>query len=290
MLNLAEQTALSLVDVATLQLYQQMLASPRHSPFIAAVNAQMAAPQPVGVPADLRLVIVPGAFYQYLPRSGADGHLVKRQARRQGWPIDTLPTDGTGSVIGNARIICDWLKAQTGSRLVLVSVSKGSADLKLALRQADAGRAFERVVAWVNLCGMLDGTPLIDWLLSWNIEAAFNRLYLQMKGASFDFVNDLRREPGGVLDSALALPPHLSLISLVGFPQRQHIPTGTGRRCHDRLASYGPNDGVLLLNDVCALPGRLYPIWGADHLLRGQAPIEPILAAVLACLARELAA
>ena len=40
------------------------------------------------------------------------------------------------------------------------------------------------------------------------------------------------------------------------------------RRGYRRLSPLGPNDGTVLLEDVFALPGRVYPVWGADHYLR----------------------
>jgi hypothetical protein len=106
---------------------------------------------------------------------------------------------------------------------------------------------------------------------------------------SVHFMRDLRREPGGPLDFKLQLPPHLQLISLVGFPLRQHMTSGLGRRCYDRVACHGPNDGVIVLSDVCAQPGLIYPIWGADHLLRSGADMDRVMSAVLRHVGRQLA-
>jgi len=86
----------------------------------------------------------------------------------------------------------------------------------------------------------------------------------------------------------LRLPAHLRLISIVGFPLRSHMTSGLGRRCYDRLSPFGPNDGVIVLDDVCAQPGLIYPIWGADHLLRSGADMERVLSAILRFVAGEL--
>jgi len=190
--------------------------------------------------------------------------------------------------MANARTISDWLTAQRGERLVLVSLSKGGSDLKVALAQPGAARAFERVAAWINLCGILDGTPLSEWLLSWQVEAAMSRLYYRMLGITVDFVRDLRRERGGPLDFPLRLPAHVQLISIVGFPLRKHMTSGLARRCYDRVAPHGPNDGVIVLSDVCAQPGVIYPMWGADHLLRSGGDINRLLRAVLQFVGRQL--
>jgi hypothetical protein len=277
------------VDGATARLFQSVLKSGQHGAFIKEIDAIRGASASAAGPANLKLVIVPGAFYQQTPRSGADGHVVRAQAVRLGWPVESIPIGSTGSLASNARLICDWLSAQDDTRIVLVSISKGGSDLKMALREPDAEHAFRNVHGWINLCGILDGTPLVDWLRSWHFEAMVNRLYFRALGAKVDFVRELRRGPGEALDVDLQLPAQLRLISIVGFPQRAHMSNGMTRRCFDRMSVHGPNDGVIVLDDVCAQPGLLYPVWGADHLLRTGTDWQELLGAVLIYLAREIA-
>lgn len=289
--ELRELSARGGVDAATTFLYQAVLDSPQHGWFIKKVQALRRETKPSPPPADVKLVIVPGAFHRENPRSGSDGHVVREQARRMGWPLDIIPLASTGSIVENAQTICHWLSQQRDSRLLLVSVSKGGSDLKMALNQPGAERAFEPVVAWVNLCGILEGTPVAEWLLSsWQVEAALSRLYCQMLGMSVEFLRDLRRAPGGPLDFKLPLPAHIQMISVVGFPLHQHLTSGMARRCHRRLAPYGPNDGAMLLADVCALPGLIYPLWGGDHYLRSGGDMNELIGALLNFVGQELAA
>jgi len=278
------------LDVATERLYRSVCASPRHRVFIDTIEELMAEPSLPPPPRDLKLVIVPAAFYRQNPRSGADGRVVRAQAERLGWQVETIPLASDGSTPVNAMLISDWLTAQRGSRLVLVSLSKGGSDLKVALSLPGADRAFQSVVCWLNLSGILSGTPLSEWLLSWQVEAAFSRLYYSMRGASVEFVRDLRRERGSPLDFDLRLPRNLQLINVAGFPQRRHMTSGLGRRCYDRVSPYGPNDGVIVLSDVCALPGLIYPIWGADHLMRSGANMDELMSALLRYVAHQVCA
>jgi len=275
------------IGEATERLYRSVRESEPHRSFIEDIDLLMLEPERPHPPMDAKLVIVPAAFYRENPRSGADGRVVRAQAESLGWTVDTIPLESDGSTLANARTIRDWLAAQSGSRIVLVSLSKGGSDLKLALQLPGASQAFERVACWINLCGILNGTPLSDWLLSWQVEAALSRLYYRILGVSVEFVRDLRREPGGPLDFELPLPPHLQLISIVGFPLRRHMTSGLGRRCYDRVAHDGPNDEVIVLSDVCAQPGVIYPIWGADHLLRFGADMDRLMNAVLRFVARK---
>ena len=133
----------------------------------------------------------------------------------------------------------------------------------------------------MNLCGILDGTPMADWLLSPSLLARVNRFVYRLRGRSLDFLRDMQRFPGCALDFPLTLPPHLRAIHVVGFPQRKHLRNGLVRRCHARLESFGPNDGSILLADAPGWPGQLCPVWGADHYLRPRADVRPLLAALM---------
>jgi hypothetical protein len=288
--ELREISARDGVDAATTLLYRAVLDSPQHGWFIRKIQSLTQARKPCPPPPGVKLVIVPGAFHRENPRSGADGHVVREQARRMGWPVEMIPLASTGSVVENAHTICSWLGRQRDSRILLVSVSKGGSDLKMAMNQSGAERAFEPVAAWINLCGILEGTPMAEWLLSWQVAAALNRLYCRILGMSVEFLGDLQRGPSRPLDFKLKLPAHIEMISVVGFPLRQHLTSGMARRCHRRLTPHGPNDGCVILADVCALPGLIYPLWSADHYLRSGTDLDQLIGALLRFVGQELAA
>jgi hypothetical protein len=270
------------IDAATARLYQSVLDSPVHGPFIRRIEEICARPAPSRWGLDATLAIVPGAFYRENPRSGADGRFLREQAERIGCPTEVIPLASTGTVRQNARILCDWLLERSERPMILASLSKGGADLKMALAEPDAERAFANVAGWINLCGILDGTPMADWLFSWKLGPVLNRLYYRLRGQELSFLHDLRYGPGRPLDFELRLPAHVRMISIVGFHLREHLTGGIARRCHRRLASLGPNDGGLVLADVCALPGLIYPLWGADHYLQPRTTdVRALVAAVL---------
>jgi hypothetical protein len=277
------------IDELTERLYRSIVESPFHGPFIRRVDELCEEPAPAEWNRDAVLVIVPGASYQENPSSGADGRLVQEQAERMGCPTVLVPLSTTGTVGQNARILCDWLAAQPDRPMILASLSKGGADVKVALAEPDAERAFRNVVAWINLCGPLDGSPIADWILSWNPGAMLVRLYYSLRGQSSAFLRDLRYHSGGPLDSPLRLPAHIRLISIVGFPLHEHLTRRISRRSHSRMAAFGPNDGGMMLADVCALPGLLYPVWGADHYLQPDIrDVRVLVSAILRYLGETL--
>jgi hypothetical protein len=276
------------IDAATTQLYQSVLEAPQHGPFVRRIDEICKRTEPHRWQAEAPLVIVPGAFYRENPRSGADGRILREQAERLGCPTGIIPIASRGTLKQNARIICDWLFKHQEQPLILASLSKGGADVKMALAEPDAAGAFKNVVGWVNLCGILNGTPMAEWLLSRNLFALLNRLYYTLRGQGLGFLRDLPYGHGCPLDFQVPLPQHIQMITIAGFPLREHLSNALARRCHRRLAHLGPNDGSLVLSDVCVLPGLLYPIWGADHYLKPQTDVRQLVLAVLQYLDEEL--
>ncbi|HVT57030.1 MAG TPA: hypothetical protein VHR45_01405 [Thermoanaerobaculia bacterium] len=278
---LRELAAREGIDSATTLFYRSVLESPVHGPFIRRVAEICKRPAPAAWSRQATLALVPAAHYRENPGSGADGRLLREQAERLGCATEIIPIASTGTVRQNGRIICDWLAQRPSLPLVLASLSKGGADVKMALAEADAAGAFSRVAVWLNLCGTLTGTPLAEWLLSQERGAVLTRFYYRLRGQSLSFLGDLRYGAGSPLDFELRLPPHLRLINIVGFPLREHLAHGISRRSHRRLSALGPNDASLVLADVCALPGLVFPIWGADHYLQPKGDVRQLIAGIL---------
>jgi hypothetical protein len=229
---------------------------------------------------DVLLAVAPGAFYRELPRTGADGSLLRQHAADFGCQTALIPTNSTGTAAENGRIIRDWLAEHAGERILLASLSKGAADIKAALAHPDAASAFRPVVAWLNLSGLANGSPLANWLRRPSLPGAFFRALFWWKGLDFALLRQIEWGSGKILDFPLTLPPHIRLVSVAGFPLRRHWTSEVLRGFHGRIAALGPNDGLLLLADVCALPGMVYPVWGADHNLRPAWNIRRLVAAL----------
>jgi hypothetical protein len=240
---------------------------------------------------DLKIVIVPGAFYVESPQSGADGRQVIEEAGRLGFRTARIPIRGFGSLQDNSCLILDWLDKRADERVVLVSLSKGGADVKIALAQKDASSAFRNVLAWIDLSGILHGTPLADWLLSRKLRSFFLRPFFWFRGHSFNVIEELSQRIGAPLRGRAILPKHLKAIHVVGFPLRRHLSNALMRRGHRRLTPFGPNDGVMALADVCTFPGAVYPVWGADHYLRSRhADLPGLFVRILRYIAEEILA
>jgi hypothetical protein len=256
------------IDFATAWLYTQIRKSPVHGPFIERLETQ---PPALGSPRSLpaTLVIVPGAFYVEFPHTGADGQLLREEAAKFGCRSELVPLPSFGSLAENARILCEWLSARPGEPILLASLSKGGADVKMALTRLEGPHAFRNVFCWINLSGLLKGTPLVDWLFARRLRTLWVRLLFWLRGFNFQNIPELARGANTPLSFELRLPPHMKAIHVVGFPLVRHLSNPLARRCFRRTQHLGPNDGAgILLADVGRLPGLVYPVWGADHYLR----------------------
>jgi hypothetical protein len=274
------------LDFATALLYDRIVRSPEHGRFIQRLDALPT--ERINSRLEATLVIVPGAFYVEFPHTGADGRMLREEASRFGCRSEMIPLVSFGGLAENVRILCDWLTSRPPGNVILASLSKGGAEVKLALARPDAATVFRDVVCWVNLSGLLQGTPLATWLLSSRLRRWWFRLLFWWRGYDYSAIAELTRGPDAPLGRDLRLPAHMRAIHLVGFPLKRHLSNSLARRCYRRVRHLGPNDGAgIVLADVCRLPGYIYPVWGADHYLRPDGEEPRDLARRILCYISE---
>src|SRR5205814_7676611 len=97
-------------------------------------------------------------------------------AKLLGAQTAVIPLPNLGTLHNNAQQIREWLSQRDDERIILVSLSKGSADVRAALAEP---AAFARAVAWVNVSGALDGSPLVDWLFAGTFRSYWTRFLLR---------------------------------------------------------------------------------------------------------------
>ena len=276
------------VDFATALLFDRFRHASRHVEFIQRIDALRQCSLPNLRNCGVKIAIVPGALYRERPDFGGDGLLVREVAEQAGLETDLLPLNSRGAVTANSAAIREWLARHASERLMLVSLSKGGADLKMALAKPDAVGLLRNVVAWVNVCGPLDGSQLANWIVDSRVRRWICRFQYRLQRRDFRFVEELRRGNGTLLQAPLHLPASMELIHLVGFPLNRHFTTSFSRFCHRILSAFGPNDGTTLLADAIAWPGRVYPVWTADHYFRPPSMARELITAVFGYLAPNL--
>jgi hypothetical protein len=272
------------VDWATAVLYDYLRARSKNARLIEAVKG--AGPMRNSARAT-RIVIVPGAFHAQYAHTGADGGRVRELAAELGWACETVPVPSLGSMRANGESIVRFLQrgATAAQSTVIVSLSKGAADVRMALAHPAAAAAFAGVVGWVSLSGMVHGTPLVAWLRARPLRCLGVRVLLRLRGQRFAAIDELRHD-GGELQAPLNIPPHVRAIHVLGFPLSRHLSNDWAHRGYQRLSPLGPNDGGgILLSDSLRLPGEVFPVWGVDHYLQPQWDLRPLLLRILSAAA-----
>ena len=275
------------VDFATALLFERFSKSKRHAEFIQRIGSLRGCSSVTSAAIDATVVIVPGALYQERPDMGGDGRLVREVAAKFGYKTDVIPLLSFGSVKENARLIRSWFHQHSGERIILVSLSKGGSDLKRALTAPDAPTLYRNVIAWVNVCGPLNGSRMADWILASRWRTMFVRAKCRWQQRDFQLITDLRHEPAEPPNVHPPLPRLIKMFSLVGFPLKIHMTTRFSRFCHHTLAAYGPNDGTTSLSDLIGWPGEIFPAWGMDHYFRPENDARNLVAAMFKYLADE---
>ena len=255
------------VDFATALWYDRVRSAEPHRAFIEAVealDADVALP-----PTSARVLVAPAAFWREYPQFGADGAAVLAVARGLGLDAEMIRTPSTGSVTENARVIREALAKEADGSVVLVSLSKGGADVRMALEQG--GEARRKVRAWINVCGIIHGSPLVDEMLdgTWWRRLAV-RAFLARWRADFGLIRELRHAPS----PRAKAPAGVYVVNVVACPLSTHTAGAITRR-HRQLSALGPNDGSTLLTDAIVDGGVVFPVWGADHYFR--TPDAPVL-------------
>jgi hypothetical protein len=272
------------LDEATRVLYAKIRGMPRNRRLASALE-QGQLPSAVRAPG-VRIVLVPGILYRDYPQTGADGARLRVIAESFGIPVETIPADGTTGLDAAATLIIDRLdRLPANDRVLLFSLSKGSAEVRHALTQARADAAFRRVHAWVSVSGLPFGTPSFEGVLSRPLSRILFAGWFWWRRWKLEPVRELLAyQPR----APFALPSHLEFIQIAAFPLRSHLRDRRSKRLQRRIEMLGPNDGFAVLNDLAALPGTLYPVWGADHYLEGAPDLTGCIARLIVYLIGRL--
>jgi len=275
---------LAALDHATRALYASVRAAPKNRLLWEAMEGSRDARQPLA--RDLRILLVPGILYRDFPATGADGAVVREIAANHGIPFDTVPADGTEGLESAADlIIARLLAVPAESRVLLFSLSKGSAEVRCALGRQQGRVAFRRVHAWISVSGLPFGTPTAEIVLRRPLARAWLSAWFWLRRWRLERVRELlSHRPGACFE----IPPHLKFVQIAAFPLHSQLRDRRSRRFQRRLAALGPNDGFAVLGELAALPGCLYPVWGADHYLRGGPDLSLALTRLIEYLGGSL--
>lgn len=279
--RLREIAILHGMDAAALLLYEKLRS--QHASYINRINRSAAnltkdSARDCSPATDAPLfAVMPGAFWKDHRRTGADGQRLLDLCTSLGLPCERIATHSFGPLQLQADLLLRWLTAHSDRDIVLISLSKSSAEIRLALAQSPG--SFAPVRVWMSFSGLMNGNPLVDWLHARTLRRWAVSLILRWRGQRYATALEMRRTSK---NDWPALPRGMRLVQIVGVPRRSDLSHRWAPKAFDRLAPLGPTDGGgLILGDLCSAPGDVYPVWGADHYLSPSWDLLPMLRALL---------
>lgn len=250
-------------NFATAVLYQYLKSHPLHGNLISRIRNT--APTTDAATQLPHMIIVPGMFAAEKPELGGDGALLNHIAERLGFSVSTAPLDGKASLVQNAEALHHYLSARCETNFWLVSVSRGSSDVKVMLHRFPNAPYLERMKQWISVSGIVTGSPLINRLNNNRINSILISSLSRLRGMAPELPGEFDVSHNYWSDNSHA--GTFGITHVAPIPLDWHVTKAVLPR-YERLKKQGPTDGIIMLNDLLTQPGRIYPIWGADHMLR----------------------
>lgn len=261
--RIAEEFSL---DTATLVFVERVLADPENRRLqdaylreLAAVKAGeplLEAPRPPALCA-------PGWFYKTNPENGGDFRAVRERFEALGVPAPLIAFDENGAIEANAAAVADAVRRGPEEGYVLISASKSGPEAAYALGALLGPEEARKVRAWVNVVGVIGGSPLADHALappkSWLVAFDAWKNDFDLAG-----LRGMTTEASLGRLARMRFPPDLLILNYLGAPLSGDI-SDRGREGYEELAPYGPNDGLVVLADALAPGGATILESGVDH-------------------------
>ncbi|HXV79652.1 MAG TPA: hypothetical protein VEG60_07210 [Candidatus Binatia bacterium] len=212
---------------------------------------------------DYEVLVVPIFLYERLPGSGADLAGPRAALEKVGFSCHFVETDDDGAIEANADLVANAIRAraQSGRRLIVISASKSGAEVALALTKLGLAET-RHVAAWINMVGVLQGTPVVD-------DPLFAELEFLVGEIDTDGKESLAPKRSQQRFDSFRIPEHVLVVNYFGVPVIGSI-SFWGRRGFFSLRKYGPNDGVSLLPDMIFPGGVTLTELGSDHFMRSK--------------------
>jgi hypothetical protein len=213
--------------------------------------------------ADYEIMFVPTYLYKRLTFTGADFAAPRAALKQVGFTCHFVETQDDGAVEVNADLVTAAIRGQahSGRRLIIVSASKSSPEVALALTRlglAETGH----VAAWINTVGALQGTPVADEQLAPELEFIVGKVDAAGRESVTTALSRQRFD-------SFRIPESVLVVNYFGIPVSGSI-SFLARRGYFPMRKHGPSDGLLLLSDMIFPGGVTLAELGSDHFLLGE--------------------
>jgi hypothetical protein len=231
-------------------------------------------------PIEYTVLLVPGLDYKDNGHlTGADLKTQTELLRKNGVKVHFVDIPPLGSVEANAAIISKAIRAHPNERLLIGGPSSSGPAIHMALSRNLSTKETEKVAAWVNLGGIVNGSPVIDWMDS-GVTYPFWRLILWSQDWPYETFKGMRADVSRKRSAALKIPEHITVVNYIGLSLSGNISRfGMDKYCIMR--SQGPNDGLALLPDMVVSNSYTIIAPYSDHFFAEDPSIKEKTVALL---------
>jgi hypothetical protein len=198
---------------------------------------------------DYVLILAPGLDYKENGHlTGADLKTQVELFRKMGVRVQFVEVPPLGTVEECATVIAAAIRNNLDKKIILSGASSAGPAIHLALAKHISPKESEHIVAWLNLGGVVNGSPVIDWMDS-GLTYPIWRILLWVKGWNPETFRSLRADISRERASKLKIPGHIKVINYIGLSLSGNI----SKFAEDKyciMRSEGPNDGLALLPDM----------------------------------------
>jgi len=216
-------------------------------------------------PPELKILFAPGWLYKSNPETEADFARTRRSLDYIGIPYQFVPLQEDGTVADNAQLLAEAIRETRDDvrPVIVVSASKSASEVALALGSILRPEETKGVYAWINVGGVIDGTPLADHWTSFP-HNLFARLAFLFNGWQYASLVDLRMDRSAERLADIQLPAHLVVVNYLAVPMGSQVSAGARKR-YRLLSRFGPSDGLAPLASTSVSGGITIVELGADH-------------------------
>jgi hypothetical protein len=226
------------------------------------------------------VLVVPGWGYRSSSEvTGADLSRPREIISDLGFDTQLLEIPSYGSVETSANYVIDELleHLQGDRKIILVSASSGGPIVAQVLGDDRIAR-HPKMVGWLNICGVMNGSPVIDKFLGWP-GTWFLRLVSLFEGWEYEDLLSLSRSRSTPRYANFQPPEQMTVLNYIGIPFSGQV-SSLGKRFYQLLKKQGPNDGLTLITEAL-VPGYTIMALGQDHFVASDTEIDLKTAALL---------
>ncbi len=235
--------------------------------------------------ASYRVLFVPGWDYVETGYfTGSDFARPRELADEFGLENYFVNLPPTGGVEENAAVLAADIARHilSNKKIILVGASSAGPAIHLALSNRFSERRHGDIAAWLNLGGILQGSPIVDhyqtWYRHWLLTLA-----TWHKGWDKEAILSMGTKQSRKRYARLQIDPDILVINYIGIPLSGQISRYSGEN-YPILRSEGPNDGLTLLTDAIAPNSLTIVAMGSDHFFAEDPRIDQKTVALMKLL------